>query len=74
VLGNQVTPIAVTLDGRSHTTTVSLEMVAYTGRAHTSLDLQVVATTVAYAQPRLGGSVHFAHIGVSLPVAAIAPR
>ncbi len=74
VLGNQVTPIAVTLDGRPHATAVPLEMVAYTGHAHTSLELQVVATTVAYAQPQLGGSVHFTHIEVTLPVATIAPR
>ena len=32
--------------------------------------LQLVATTVAYAQPRLGGSVTFSHIGIVLPVAA----
>jgi ABC-2 type transport system ATP-binding protein len=75
VLGNQVTPIAVTLDGRPHITSVPLEMVAYTGRAHTSVNLQLVATTVAYAPPRLGGSVHFTHIAVSLPAAAdITPR
>ena len=75
VLGNQVTPVAVTLDGHSHTTSVPLEMVAYTGRPQTSVDLQLVATTVAYARPQLGGSVHFTHIGVSLPVAAgTAPR
>jgi ABC-2 type transport system ATP-binding protein len=75
VVGNQVTPIDLTLDGRTHTTSVPLEMVAFTGKAHAALDLQLVATTVAYAQPRLGGHVHFASIGVSLPVAAgIAPR
>ena len=74
VLGNQITPIDVTLDGHSHTTVAPLEMVAFTGRAHTSIELQVVATTVAYAHPRLGGSVHFTRIGVSLPVAARLPR
>jgi len=75
VLGNQVTPIDVTLDGAVHTTSVPLEMVAFTGRPHTSVDLQLVATTVAYAQPRLGGTVHFTHVGVTLPVAAnIKPR
>ena len=38
-------------------------------RPGSSLTLQLVATTTAYGQPRLGGSVTFAEIGVSLPVA-----
>ncbi len=70
VLGNQVTPIDVTLDGRTHTATVPMEMVVFAGRSHASVELQLVATTVAFAQPRLGGSVDFTHIGISLPVAA----
>ena len=69
VVGNQVTPVPVTLDGRSHTVTVPLETVAYTAMPGTTLELQLVSTTVAYATPRLGGSVHFARIGVVLPTA-----
>ena len=68
VVGNQISPVDVTLDGRTHTTSVPLEMVVFDGKPHATLQLQVVATTVAYAQPRLGGSVDFSHIGVSLPV------
>ncbi len=75
VLGNQVTPIDVTLDGRSHTESVPLEIVVFTGKTQASLQLQVVATTVAYAQPRLGGTVDFTKIRLALPVAStIAPR
>jgi len=75
VLGNQITPIDVTLDGRTHTTSVPLEMVVFTGKAHDSIGLQLVATTVAYATPRLGGSVQFTHIHIALPVASgITPR
>jgi ABC-2 type transport system ATP-binding protein len=70
VLGNQITPIQVTLDGSTHTTTVPMEMVAYTGTPGEHLDLQLVATTVAYAQPRLGGTVDFTHIHLTLPTAA----
>ncbi len=62
VLGNQITPFPVTLDGRSHSATVPLEMVVFAGRAEAQLELQLVATTVAYAQPRLGGSVDFTGI------------
>jgi ABC-2 type transport system ATP-binding protein len=75
VLGNQITPIQVVLDGRTHTLTVPLEMVAFTGTPASHLQLQLVATTVAYAQPRLGGAVDFTQIHLSLPVAShITPR
>jgi ABC-2 type transport system ATP-binding protein len=70
VIGNQIMPIPVTLDGKSHTTSVALEDIAFTTRASGHLVLQLVATTVAYAQPRLGGRVHFDHIKIALPVAA----
>ncbi|HEY5110595.1 MAG TPA: alpha/beta fold hydrolase [Acidimicrobiales bacterium] len=70
VLGNQVTPIAVTLDGATHTTTVPLEIVAYTAEASSDVELQLVATSVTYEVPRLGGSVHFAAIRLALPVAS----
>jgi ABC-2 type transport system ATP-binding protein len=69
VLGNQITPVAVELDGAAHTVTLPLEIVAYATTPGQRLTLQLVATTVAYAQPRLGGSVTFDHVGVSLPVA-----
>ena len=75
VLGNQITPIDVTLDGATHTTTVPLEIVVAALHPGAHLTLQLVATTVAYAQPRLGGSVTFSAIHLSLPVASgIAPR
>ncbi len=70
VVGNQVTPVAVVLDGRDHTTTVSLESVCQSVAPGQTLTLQLVATTVAYATPRLGGSVVFSKISVHLPVAA----
>jgi ABC-2 type transport system ATP-binding protein len=70
VLGNQVTPIDVTLDGRTHATSVPLEMVAFTGRPKARIELQLVATTVAYAPPRLGGNIDFTHIHIALPVAS----
>jgi ABC-2 type transport system ATP-binding protein len=69
VLGNQITPIEVTLDGGTHQVSVPLEVVAFTGRAGAHVTLQLVATTVAYAQPRLGGTIQFGEIHVSLPIA-----
>ncbi|MGZ4704338.1 MAG: CocE/NonD family hydrolase [Acidimicrobiales bacterium] len=67
VLGNQITPIEVTLDGQTHSATVPLEMVAHAATAGQHLTLQLVATTVAYAQPRLGGTITFDEVDISLP-------
>jgi ABC-2 type transport system ATP-binding protein len=67
-VGNQVTPVVVDLDGRQHTTTVSLETIAESVPPGQSLILQLVPTTVAYATPQLGGSITFGRITVSLPV------
>jgi ABC-2 type transport system ATP-binding protein len=69
VLGNQVTPIAVVLDGKPHTVTVPLEMISHTFASGESVTLQLVASTVAYAPPRFGGSVDFTKIHVALPMA-----
>ncbi len=67
VVNNQITPIPVTLDGRSHTLTVPLESVGFTAKADTSLELQLAATTVAYITPRLGGTITFSRIRLHLP-------
>ena len=44
-----------------------LESIGYTAKAGGSLELQLVATTVAYVTPRLGGTITFAHVRVELP-------
>jgi len=49
---------------------VPLEIVAYAATSSSHVELQLVATTVAYAQPRLGGSVTFSAIHLTLPVGA----
>jgi ABC-2 type transport system ATP-binding protein len=67
VLDNQITPVPITLDGRSHTVTVPLESVGYTAKAGSSVELQLVATTVAYITPRLGGTIDVARVKVVLP-------
>ena len=68
VLGNQITPIEVVLDGKPHTVAVPLEMVAFTVHPASTVTLQLVATTVVYATPRLGGSIDFTNIAIDLPV------
>jgi ABC-2 type transport system ATP-binding protein len=67
VVNNQITPIPVTLDGKTHALVLPMETIGYTAKAGTSLELQLVATTVAYVTPRLGGSIDFSHVMVSLP-------
>jgi ABC-2 type transport system ATP-binding protein len=69
VVNNQVTPIPVTLDGKSHSVTIPLESVGYTAKAGASLELQLVATTVAYITPRLGGTITFERVKVAVPTA-----
>jgi ABC-2 type transport system ATP-binding protein len=67
VVNNQITPVPVTLDGKEHTLQIPMETIGYTAKAGTSLELQLVATTVAYITPRLGGSVDFSRVQLSLP-------
>lgn len=69
VVGNQITPIPVTLDGRPHVTETELETVSQSIAPDAPLTLQLVATTPAYVTPRLNGSVRFERIKVTLPTA-----
>jgi ABC-2 type transport system ATP-binding protein len=69
VVGNQITPIEVTLDGETHRSEVDLEVIAQRLDPGQTLTLQLVATTTAYATPRLGGEIDFEQIAVELPVA-----
>ncbi len=70
VLGDQITPIAVTLDGENHTTEVDLEIVAHHLAPGATIRLQLVATTVAYATPMLGGSITFESVEITVPTTA----
>lgn len=67
VVGNQITPVPVELDGAEHTVTVPLESIIQFLKAGETITLQVVATTGAYAQPRLGGQIEFSSVSLSLP-------
>ena len=68
IVGNQITPIPLTLDGKTHTASVDLEVIAQYLRPGQILTLQLVASTVAYAMPRLGGTVTFDQISIKIPV------
>jgi ABC-2 type transport system ATP-binding protein len=68
VLGNQITPIPVNLDGRTHTLTEPLEIIAATATPGARFTLQLVSQSTAYNLHPKGGLVSFTHIQVRLPV------
>ncbi len=69
VLGNQVTPVPVTLDGKTHTVTLPMEMVAHTLAPGQTLLLQVVASAVPYETAWSLGALEVSSLSVSVPTA-----
>ena len=74
VLGNNVTPIPVTLDGQTHTITVPLEPVVHTLRPGETVTLQLVASAGIYATivPSLG-ALNVSSMELALPTTKAAP-
>jgi len=69
VVGNQITPLPLALDGKRHRVTLPLEAISYDLRKGRHLQVQVVAQSSAYDVYPKGGKVRFSRIGVRLPVA-----
>ena len=67
VLGNQITPVPVTLDGATHTFSEPLEILAAADHPGESFTLQLTASTVAYQTQRATGVVHFSRIAITIP-------
>lgn len=70
VLGTLVTPIEVTLDGRTHTATVDLENIAYTMDPDSELELQLVGSATAFEHITSYGVINVESVTVEMPVAA----
>jgi ABC-2 type transport system ATP-binding protein len=68
VLGNQATPIPVTLDGAIHTIERPLEAIASEAVAGSSYKLQITPATTLYTPQRSAGAVTFGRIEVALPI------
>lgn len=68
VLGNQVTPVPITLDGATHTLSVRLEILAAADRPGEQFTLQLTPSTVAYVTQSAIGSATFSAIRVVLPL------
>jgi ABC-2 type transport system ATP-binding protein len=69
VLGNQVTPVPVTLDGQSHTVSVALQPVAETLRPGDTVTLQLVASAADYETIWSLGVLNVSSMRVTLPTA-----
>ncbi len=69
VVGNNVTAIPVTLDGRERTVSVALNDIAYTVGAGDSLTLQIISWSSIFANAAIG-VVDISDIEVDLPLRA----
>lgn len=67
VLGNQVTPVPVVLDGKSRTVTIPLEQVAQTLQPGQSVTVQVVTSAVKFLNFYQWGSITVEGMSVTLP-------
>lgn len=71
-LGNQVTPIDITLDGKAHTLTMPLEGVAVDAAPASSYTLQIAAGSNVYFAQRSAGAVSLSSVAVSVPTVGAA--
>ncbi|MGY4709474.1 alpha/beta hydrolase family protein [Mycolicibacterium sp. CBM1] len=67
VLGNQVTPIQVTLDGTERTVSVPLEMVAQTLKPGQTVTLQLFGSSAAYRAVGMLGVLTVSSMQLTLP-------
>jgi ABC-2 type transport system ATP-binding protein len=71
VLGNIDTPIPVTLDGQTHTTTIPLQDIAYTAASPGStLTLQLVGSATQFENLTSFGVINVSNMTLSLPTVA----
>ncbi len=75
VVGNIVTPVPVTLDGRTHTVEIPMEAITYTTTPDTPtqdgsrLKLQIVSSATPYFNLTQYGYIDVQSVGISLPTA-----
>ncbi|MDA0183582.1 hypothetical protein OJ997_24950 [Solirubrobacter phytolaccae] len=67
VVGNQATPIPVTLDGQPHTIKRPLEAIAASAPAGAKYTLQLIGGTQLYGPVRGAATITFASVDLSLP-------
>ena len=67
VVGNLVSPVPVTLNGRDQTAEIDLEDIAYTMTPGSELELQIFTTATPFLNLTQFGFVHIDSVEVSLP-------
>ena len=70
VLGNNVTPIPITLDGRTHAISMGIEDIAYTVLDGDSLTLQLTSSAANYENLYTLGLVNISDLRIDLPIHA----
>jgi ABC-2 type transport system ATP-binding protein len=70
VVGNQVSPVPVTLDGDEHTVSVPLADIVYTMAPDSDLELQIVSFATAWASFTQFGAINVQSVRLELPTAA----
>ena len=70
VVGNQVSPVPVTLDGNEHTVSVPLSDIVYTMEPDSDLELQIVSFATAWASFTQFGAINVQSVRLELPTAA----
>lgn len=68
VVGNQITPLALTLNGKRHKSDVAMEEITFSLRKGQRLQVQIVANSGAYDTFPKGGRVSFSKVKIGLPV------
>jgi ABC-2 type transport system ATP-binding protein len=68
VLSNIVTPIPVTLDGRTRTVSMSMEDIAYSVDAGDSLTLQITGSALNYFNAWSYGGINISDITLDMPL------
>ncbi len=69
VVGHQITPFALTLNGKKQKTDVAMEEISFSLRKGQRLQLQIVANSGPYDTFPKGGRVSFSKVRIGLPVA-----
>jgi ABC-2 type transport system ATP-binding protein len=67
VVGNQVTPIPLVLDGKKHTVTRDLDPIAASAAKGARYTLQIISSTTIWATQRGTGTVHVSRAKLVLP-------
>ncbi|WP_051223501.1 alpha/beta hydrolase family protein [Conexibacter woesei] len=67
VVGNQVTPIPVVLDGRTHTVTRPLDPIAASAPKGTTYTLQIISSSKVWAPQRSAGTLKVSKAKLTLP-------